>query len=160
MLTQTTNMAGAVGRFAASYWLVESTAVRVHAMKVSVELATSAFQHAATAVKSRRTSCVAIVRRRSKADSVTPQRTGPRPLKNGGVNSSVQTPAVASTTAASMLAEKSATDRTLTRLIAHVLPTSSLTVRVARHACRKYQMLAERVAKTPYRTALNLATTH
>lgn len=118
-----------------------------------------AFLHAATAVKFRRTSCAAIVRRRSTADSVTPQLTALPLLRSGLDLSSARTSAVVSMIAASMLANKRVTGRTPTQPIVHGPRMLLLIVLVARRVCQKFRMLVERLAKILYRTVPSLATT-
>ncbi|KZM23183.1 nucleic acid binding [Ascochyta rabiei] len=80
--------------------------------------------------------------------------------KNGLDRSNVQTRVVVSSTAASMPANKHATDRTPIRLTVHDLPTLSPTVLAARRVFHSYQMLVERTVGTPFRTAQSLATQH
>nr|GFD58987.1 hypothetical protein [Tanacetum cinerariifolium] len=65
-----------------------------------------AFLHAAIVARLKRTSCAAIVRRGSTADSVTPQLTV-LPLSRSGLDPfNVLTPAVVSMIAGSILANK------------------------------------------------------
>lgn len=112
-----------------------------------------AYPHAATAVRFRRISCAAIVKRQSTAVSAILQKMVPPQSKHGLVLSYVRTRAVASSTAASMLVNKRATDRTQIRRTAHDHLMSSPTARVARHDCQKFRMPAGRLVKILYRTA-------
>lgn len=116
-------MAGVVVRFVARQWPAGNTAVPGHVMKAPVELAMFVYRHAAIAVRFRKTSCVAIVKKRSTAGSVILQQMVLRQSKSGPDLSNVRTRAVASLIVENMPASNHAIDRTLTPLIVRDLPT-------------------------------------